>query len=140
MKQKLSQVGVILIILMFAYASIAKLSNLELFRAQMGQSPLLPLSLIPFFSYFIPAIELVAVALLIIDATKVAGLYLTFFIMAIFSVYLVALVSLYDNVPCACGGILGKTNYPVHIVFNIIFTIIPLACLKGEQNDARANR
>ena len=115
-----------LLIILFLYAAISKLVIFSEFQEQMSQSPLIPRNLIPFLAIFIPISELIIVWLLVFEKTLKVGFYLSFFTMLTFTIYIVALVTFAENVPCACGGILGSLGYFEHIVFNILFTLIAL--------------
>jgi hypothetical protein len=108
------------------YASLSKLSINTEFREQMLQSPLLPALVIPFLSYAIPTVELLIVGLLFFDRVRIIGLYLSFFLMLSFTFYLIMLLNIDETLPCSCGGILGKMNYPTHIAFNIFFSMLSL--------------
>ena len=107
------------------YAAVVKGSDMSLFQKQITESPLIPFSITKIVSYFIPASELLAALLLMNQTTRYWGFLLSYFLMLIFSVYLVTLVNLFgSNLPCACGGILGQMGYNTHIVFNILFCLL----------------
>ena len=119
-----------LVIILFFYATIAKTHDMNLFRSQMMQSPLLPSLLIGFLSVAVPVAEVTAALLLMFNKTRLAGMYLAYSIMFGFSLYLIMLVWLFnDAIPCACGGILGRMGYTAHIIFNILFTILTLTSI-----------
>lgn len=127
MKKQFINIVSYLFIAIFVYASLIKGLNLNVFQGQMMQSPIIPKNWIPFISIFIPLAELIIAILLIVPRYNVIGLGLSYSMMLFFSLYLASLVFAYgDNVPCACGGILGQLGYPIHISFNIILTIISL--------------
>lgn len=125
-----------LLALMFLYAGSAKLVIISQFREQMMESPLIPRVLIPILAWLIPISEIGFALLLMFEKTKKIGFYLSFFVMFIFALYLIALVTVAENAPCACGGILGTLGYTEHIIFNILFTLIALyGCIKmGDKS------
>lgn len=106
------------------YAGTVKLINVPLFKEQMAKSPLIPEMLIPYIGYGLPIAEISVALLIILKKTAKTGLLLSFIIMLMFTFYLIFLTSLFENVPCSCGGILGQMSYPVHIIFNVSFTIL----------------
>lgn len=122
----LVEIASYLLILLFLYAAISKLVIFGEFQQQMMQSPLLPPQLIPFLAFFVPLSEIAIAWMLVFDKTKLIGFYLAFFTMLTFSLYLIILVSVAENAPCSCGGILGKMGYTEHIIFNVFFTGIAL--------------
>lgn len=108
----------------FLYAAIVKGMEFSHFTSEMKKSPLLE----PFNTVMLGALTLcaeIAGALLLSFArTERAGLYLSFFLMTLFSGYLSLLYFGYPNAPCSCGGILGTMPYPVHITFNFLLLIL----------------
>lgn len=125
MRKRIIDIISILLIVLFGYAAITKGNNISLFKDQMMESPMLPIPLISIIAYLIPLAELLIVVFIIFDKTRLLAFYSSYFIMLLFSLYLIALKMLFgDNIPCACGGILGQIGYNSHIVFNLFFTII----------------
>ena len=125
-KELLIELSSYLIILLFLYAAISKLTIFVEFQQQMMKSPLIPRSLIPFLAVAVPGGEIIIAWLLVFERTKQIGFYLAFFTMLMFTLYLIILVSVAENAPCSCGGILSSLSYPQHIVLNLIFTLIAL--------------
>lgn len=115
-----------LISVLFIYAALMKVMDYPQFIVDLRKSPLLANYNMSLMAPFVLGIELLAAILLNIDFTRVLGLYLSFFIMLSFTLYMGILYFFYTNIPCACGGILGKMSYPVHIGFNTLFTGIAL--------------
>jgi hypothetical protein len=118
----------IALVSLFAYSGAVKLFDRTTFVFALVKSPLIPASeIITLISYSLPLIELLIAGALLFEKTKLIGFYLSFFLMSLFTVYLIVLVSAFSNLPCSCGGILGGMSYPVHIAFNIVFTLVALA-------------
>lgn len=125
MKTKFIVVTKYLLAILFIYAGTYKISDVSLFASQMYQSPLLPSSLVFYFSFGIPLFEIIlGLLLLLYSRFDYALLWTSFSLMLFFSIYLIMLFTLYSKPPCACGGILSGMDYPMHIAFNILFTII----------------
>ena len=112
-----------LFILLFVYASLMKLMDVEQFVAQLGQSPLL-MPFADFTSWFIPSVELAVAALLIFRKTRLVGLIGSFTLMVMFTAYVVVILSFASHVPCSCGGILEKMGWTEHLVFNGVFVLL----------------
>jgi uncharacterized membrane protein YphA (DoxX/SURF4 family) len=114
-----------LFILLFVYASLMKLKNVEQFVAQLGQSPML----MPFanwVAWIIPSIELIVAGLLIIRRFRLIGLIASFTLMVMFTAYIIVILSFMSHVPCSCGGILEKMGWTEHLIFNIGFILLAL--------------
>lgn len=112
---------------LFVYAALIKAMDYPFFVASLRKSPLLVNYNMPVLAPVVLGIEMVTAILLNIAPVRRTGFYLSFFVMLTFTLYLVVLYYFYKNIPCSCGGILGMMPYPVHIVFNIVFTLMALA-------------
>lgn len=124
MKKHIITVIVILISMLFTYAAIFKAMDYPLFLSDMSKSPLLVKYDKNLLAPVVLGTEFLIVILLAFPGTRKTGFFLSFFVMAMFSLYLSTLYFFFTNIPCSCGGILGKMPYPVHIVFNICFMVI----------------
>lgn len=131
-------VTVLLLIFLFIYASINKLFDFYTFSFQLGKSPLIPQNLANLTAVAIPFGELLIVILLVIEKFRLAGLYLSFFIMLLFTIYLFYITQYSYYIPCSCGGILGKLDWESHIYFNLFFVAISAVSvlLYNEQANA----
>lgn len=112
-----------LFILLFTYAALNKLLDFENFRVQLAQSPLLS-AYAGFVSWGIIVIELIVSLILFIPRYRIIGLYCSFVLMVMFSVYIYIILNYSPYIPCSCGGILEKMNWKEHLVFNIFFVIL----------------
>ena len=126
MRNTLLVVITFLLTVLFFYAATVKALDYSRFIDSMGQSPLLVHFSKPLLAPVILGLEYMAALLVNIPAMRKAGMYLSFFIMLTFSLYLSMLYFFFDNIPCSCGGILGNMSYPVHIGFNVFFTLLAL--------------
>lgn len=109
---------------LYLYAGIYKGSNVLRFREEMAESPLLSPVLIPLISLLLPVLELGLGLFLLFKIKLRITLWASFCLMVLFTFYMVFLYFGFEHPPCACGGILNEMDYPAHIVFNIVFSII----------------
>ncbi len=107
--------------ILFIYAALTKLLTHSAFLFQLSQSPLIPPSLIGFTSVFVPGLELILVVMLYFKRTYLFALYALFFLLFLFTAYIVLLLTIDENAPCSCGGILNNLSFEAHIVFNVLF-------------------
>ncbi|MBC9795132.1 MauE/DoxX family redox-associated membrane protein [Sinomicrobium weinanense] len=112
-----------LFILLFVYAAVSKLMDVQKFTVQIGQSPLLT-NIAWFTAWFIPIIEIVVALMLTWPKMRLIGLYGAFALMVMFTAYIIAILSFSENIPCSCGGVLEKLGWTEHLVFNIGFIIL----------------
>lgn len=110
--------------LLFMYAAVVKAMDYGLFIDDMSKSPLLIKYDKQLLGPGVLGVEFLIVALLSFTTTRKSGLFLSFFTMLLFTLYLSTLYFFYTNIPCSCGGILGKMSYPTHIAFNAGFTLL----------------
>ena len=115
----------ILFILLFVYAAVNKLGDLENFRIQLGQSPMLT-SMRDWIAWIVPAIELVIAGMFIIPRLRLKALYAAFSLMTMFTAYIYIILAYSPYVPCSCGGILEKMGWKEHLIFNSVFVLLAL--------------
>lgn len=114
-----------LLIILFVYAATSKLRDMEQFRIQLGQSPLVTSLAYP-LSFGVPMTELLISVALALPRLKLLGLYGSFLLMTLFTFYIIAILHLDKNIPCSCGGILESMGWTEHLIFNVIFSLLAL--------------
>ncbi len=110
-------------ITLFVYAAIAKLIDYYNFQFGLTESPIIA----PFASilaWAVPASELIISALLVIPATRLAGLYASLVLMSLFTIYIAAMLLFGSDIPCSCGGVLEEMSWSTHIIFNCFFVAL----------------
>lgn len=127
------------LIFLFVYASANKLLDVEKFRVQIGQSPLL-VDIAGFVVWFIPAVELLTAIFLAISKTRLIGLYASFGLMVMFTAYIIAILGFSEKIPCSCGGILSNMGWKEHLIFNCAFAVLALVGVVLESLHAQKPR
>lgn len=112
-----------LFIVLFVYAAFSKLMDYDHFRIELGKSPLLA-GISSYISWVIPVIELGIAISLALRRFQIVGLYMSFTLMTMFTMYLIAVLHFSQFVPCTCGGLIEKMTWNQHIIFNIIFMML----------------
>lgn len=116
-----------LFIVLFIYAALMKLIDYQKFTVQLDQSPLL-MAFSRQVAWAVPSIEIVVAVMLMIRRVQLIGLYASFTLMAMFTVYILFILTLAPQVPCACGGILDeKLGWTGHLVFNMGMVLLAAA-------------
>jgi len=114
-----------LFILLFLYSGIAKLVNYTSFSIQLKEIYFIrPYSL--WLTWFIPTIELLIACMLLIKPLLLKGLYACFFLTTLFTIYIIILSNIDNEIPCSCGGLLEKIPHAFHIIINLSLTTISL--------------
>jgi uncharacterized membrane protein YphA (DoxX/SURF4 family) len=112
-----------LIIALFVYAATSKLFDYYNFQFGLSESPFIA----PFaniLAWAVPAGELLIAAMLVIPPLRLAGLYASFLLMLLFTVYIAAMLLSGSDIPCSCGGILEDMSWGAHIVFNSAYVVL----------------
>lgn len=129
----LSETLAALLILLFVYVALSKITKFTSFAISLTQSPLIENKAM-FFAYAIPAIELLVSVLLFFPRTRLWGFYSSSVLMILFTGYVTYLVVYVPHVPCSCGGVLKSMTWMQHLYFNIIYTLIALTGVLIERN------
>lgn len=105
------------LVLLFTYTGSIKLINHEEFVTQLGQSPLVTNFALP-ISWFIPVFELLIAVMLVVPKFQLTALYLSLFLLLMFTGYIFLVLKFSPTVPCSCGGIIEKMSWNQHLGFN----------------------
>ena len=115
-----------LFILLFTYAAVTKLMDVQKFTVQIGQSPLLT-DFAPVLAWAVPGVELLIAGMLAITRLRLVGLYAAFSLMVMFTAYIIAILQFSEDIPCSCGGVLESMGWTEHLMFNIGFVILGMS-------------
>ena len=114
-----------LFILLFVYAAVVKLKDIQKFSVQIGQSPLLT-DFAGILAWTVPFSELLIAGMLATLRFRRVGLYASFSLMMTFTVYITAILIIDENIPCSCGGVLESMGWTEHLIFNIGYVMLGL--------------
>jgi hypothetical protein len=115
-----------LLIFLFIYTGVSKLLDYQTFRRQLGQSPFIT-SYASILAWALPLGEIIIAGMLSFNRSRLPGLYLSFFLLCLFTFYLTAMLQLSYYIPCSCGGVLQSLSWQAHIVLNIGFILLATA-------------
>lgn len=127
----ISQAIAYLFIFLFVYASVNKLLDVEKFRAQIGQSPILT-DIASFLAWFVPGLELIISCMLATNRFRLPGFYAAFCLMVMFTTYIIFILGFSEDIPCSCGGVLDSLGWNEHLVFNFSFVALAVAGIATE--------
>lgn len=111
------------LIALWGYAAFSKIFAFDIFQSQLGKSPLLA-SFSTVVAVAVPAVELVLVALLLINRYKRLGMLLSGILMLTFTIYIAGMLAFAKDIPCSCGGIISTFTWDQHLYFNVGFTLL----------------
>ena len=119
-KNAVVEIIVSLLVFLFVYAAVSKLLDLNKFRYQLGQSPFMT-RFAPIAVWAIPLSEILISITLMIKRFRTTGLYLSFYLMLVFSGYIYIMLRYSPYLPCTCGGVLSFMSWKQHLAFNLLF-------------------
>ncbi|MBX9886987.1 MAG: hypothetical protein K2Y30_03520 [Flavobacteriaceae bacterium] len=126
----------ILYILLFVYAAVSKLLQIEHFRIQIGKSPLLS-AFAEIVAWGVPISEIVISLLLMMPKLRRTGLWLAMGLMSMFTTYIFIILNFSSYIPCSCGGILEKMGWKEHLIFNLVFVFLAAIALWFSFNEMK---
>lgn len=118
-----------LLILLFLYASVSKFLDFDGFIHDMNNQPF-PNWMTPFLVWLVPVTEIIIVVFLIIEKSRLIGLYMSLVLMSLFTIYTaLVLFHVFDRVPCSCGGVIKKLNWQQHMLLNLVFVVLVIIAI-----------
>lgn len=114
-----------ILLLLFLYAAVSKLLDHERFQQALQMSPLLE-NQSEVIAWLLPITEIIVALVLFFPRFRLKGLYASFVLLAIFTIYLTYMVAFSPHLPCNCGGILKRLTWKQHILFNTFFIVLSL--------------
>lgn len=118
----------VLLIILFVYAAVNKIMDIQKFRAQIGQSPMLT-NFAGIIAWTIPPTEILIALCLSIPKYRLIGFYASLSLMTLFTGYIIAVTQFSTYIPCSCGGILEKLGWTEHLIFNIIIVLLAVIAI-----------
>lgn len=141
MSNILSQIFRFILIIVFSYTTYHKLIDICSFEETLLKSTLIEPYEVKYLLYLIPLIELITIIFLL-PKKYIYGLYMSLFLMLVFTTYLIALNNFSFYRGCSCGGIFNEFSYPVHIAVNIFLISISVSGILtyDEKNYSKKNK
>ncbi|GGB23996.1 TlpA family protein disulfide reductase [Puia dinghuensis] len=110
-------------IFLFLYTGGIKLTEIHTFRQQLSSSPLMA-SLAGIVAWTLPIGEILLAIALFIPKWRLKGLYVTVGLMTLFTIYVITILLIDDQLTCSCGGIIEELSPKQHVLFNTICMIL----------------
>lgn len=120
------------LLLLWIYTGLNKLIHYDKFSFEIGRSPFLQ-HIPPLAVAVIPVSELLIAALLIFKRTRLLGLYVSLFLMTLFTGYVYIMLHYAYDLPCSCGGIIELLTWEQHLIVNFMLT--PLTAIAIMLHD-----
>lgn len=124
-------------IFLFVYTATSKYIGFRTFISNIEHSDVIAQFAVP-LAILVPAAELVIAGLLLFQHTLRIGLWGSFILMSIFTLYVALILGFAPSLPCSCGGIISELSWPQHLVLNIVLTALAVWALyvnRKPKND-----
>ena len=126
-----------LLVLLFLYTSLSKWLEFKTFTHEMHNQPF-PHEITNLIIWMLPITEVLIVLALLFEKTRLAGLWASFILMLLFTVYTILILAhVFKRIPCTCGGVIKKLTWDQHLFFNLFFVGISLAGIILKRNEFR---
>jgi len=122
-----------LLIFLFAYTAISKLTGYKKFHWVLSESPLIHNGA-GIIVWLLPAAELLIVLLLIIPQHRRIGLHASLVSLVLFTSYLLYMIVTTPHLPCSCGGVISSLSWKQHVLFNLFFIGVSISGLIATKH------
>ena len=122
-------------IFLFFYTGVIKLTEIDIFKEQLSSSPLMS-SVAGIISWALPIGELLLAVALFFSKSRLKALYITTGLMTLFTIYVVAILLIDNQLTCSCGGIIEELSPRQHVAFNsacVILGIIGILAMRSKD-------
>lgn len=132
-KRLIIDIVVLLLVILFLYTAVSKFVDFKGFTNDLNNQPF-PNSFTPVLRWLIPITEITIVLTQLFEKTRLLGLYASFVLMSLFTIYTaLVLFHVFDYVPCSCGGVIEHLSWPQHLVFNLIFVGMTIIAIRYQH-------
>lgn len=113
----ITQLIVIALMLLWLYAGITKIMDVQTFSDQLAKMPFIS-GFHSLLSWSVPVVMLFTALLLALPQTKLLGLYSSIALLIAFVLYISSVLLFSGVVPCTCAGIKINLNWKDHLWIN----------------------
>lgn len=121
------------LVFLFLYTGLSKYVEHQKFVNVLHSSPLLSHWAKP-IAYLLPGLEIATAICLTLPQTRLKALYTSTTLLATFTLYLAYILIFSTKLPCTCGGVISKLNWPQHIAFNLMFMTASIISINLAKN------
>lgn len=126
----------ILIIALFGLTAIDKAIRFGRFLSELSKSPfLMDYALV--VAVGTPLIEVLVVIMLLMDKWRLKALYISVFLMSLFTAYIYMLVNYSYFTSCLCSAAIESLSWQQHLIFNMVFLAFALIGVLIEETNSQ---
>jgi hypothetical protein len=136
-RNNIQAIIVAILMALFLYSAIAKISDFDTFSGELSKSPFLYALARP-VSFIVPGAEALIAVLLLIRNTRLYALYVYLYMMASFTCYVYLMMAKAYYLPCACMGIFDSVlGWEEHLVLNAVLTGLTFIAILLEGTSSK---
>jgi hypothetical protein len=115
-----------ILIFVYIYSGLQKIIDFDNFKSIISKSPLLPNGFAKVIAYSIITLELLIAFLFFIKKFRVIAFLFSFFLLLLFTGYIILMLLYSPYLPCSCGGFIEQLSWSQHILFNLVLLMFSL--------------
>lgn len=128
------------IAILLLYSAYYKIWHWDDFEVQLYTSILIADKYIPILMLFLPSFEILISIMIFYFYRKNIGLFLSFFLLLLYTFYLIALNEFSFSSICSNGGLFNVIDYSRHLLINLFFLTLNLIALYLNRNDSSSKK
>lgn len=128
------------IAILLLYSAYYKIWHWDDFEVQLYTSILIADKYIPILMFFLPSFEILISIMIFYFYKKNIGLFLSFFLLLLYTFYLIALNEFSFSSVCSNGGLFNVIDYSRHLLINLFFLTLNLIALYLNRNDSSSKK
>lgn len=122
------------IAILLLYSAYYKIWHWDDFEVQLYTSILIADRYIPFLMFFLPSFEILISIIIFYFYKKNIGLFLSFFLLLLYTFYLIVLNKFSFSSICTNGGLFDGLDYSRHLLINLFFLMLNLIAIYLNRN------
>ncbi|MDM8175980.1 hypothetical protein QT327_16765 [Olivibacter sp. 47] len=123
----------VLLIALFGLTAMDKTIRFERFYSELGKSPFL-MNYALIVAVGTPLIEAIVAVMLGLDKWRLKALYISMFLMSLFTAYIYMLVHYSYFTSCLCSAAIESLSWQQHLIFNIVFLVLTTIGVIIQEN------
>ncbi|WP_423819670.1 MauE/DoxX family redox-associated membrane protein [Salinimicrobium sp. TIG7-5_MAKvit] len=125
-------------ILLFTYAAVNKLQQLNTFKNQLEQFPFVG-DFAPYIAWAVPATLITVSVLFFFNKVKIIAFIGSFIIMLLFTLYILVVLNFAASIPCSCAGIFSSWSWHKQLCFNTGMLLMAAVGIALSHRRRRSN-
>lgn len=119
-----------LLIFLWTYTALSKLTAFNTSVTFLKKSPLLPVA--EPLAVMLPVAELFLAIMLVVPRSRRIALKASLLLLLVFTGYIIYMLNWYPQRPCNCGGVINTMSWKQHIFFNLFLIALNIFAITAK--------